>query len=112
ELDRGLDELGALDSRRLELETEREERREAVASRRAQAQAAQVAARDLLIRSESRRSSESSISVGLARMIEQRAQLERRCEELSQELATGDAPILELEARLNDALARRLEIES
>ena len=112
ELDQGLQVLGELDSRRPEMESEREERREAVAGARSRAQAAQVAARDLLIRIESRRSTERSITVSLERMVEQRTQLSRRCEELEQELASGDAPILELEARLNDALARRLDIEA
>ncbi|MEP7247084.1 MAG: AAA family ATPase, partial [Gammaproteobacteria bacterium] len=112
ELDRGLLTLGELDSRKPELEDEREERRETVAARRADAQAAQMAARDLLIRSESRRSTESSVTVSLARMVEQRAQLAQRCADLEKELASGDAPILELQSRLDDALARRLEVEA
>jgi chromosome segregation protein len=45
-------------------------------------------------------------------MVEQREQLERRREELEQELAGSDEPILQLEARLHDALERRLEVES
>ncbi|MFO7275708.1 MAG: chromosome segregation protein SMC [Pseudomonadota bacterium] len=112
ELDRGLAQLGDLDARRPELESEREERRAAVAAARERAQAAQLAARDLLIRIESRRSTESSVSVSLGRMIEQRAQLTGRCEELERELAGGDAPIRELESRLDDLLARRLEVEA
>ncbi len=112
ELDRGLLMLSELDSRRHELEGEREERREAVATARGRAQAAQVAARDLLIKIESRRSTESSVAVGVSRMTEQRAQAERRRGELEAELANGDEPILQLEARLNDSLARRLEVES
>lgn len=112
ELDRGLFMLSELDSRRHELEAEREERREAVAGARGRAQAAQVAARDLLIKIESRRSTESSVAVGVSRMIEQRAQAERRRDELESELASGDEPIVQLEARLNDSLARRLEVES
>ncbi len=112
ELDRGLLTLDELDSRHHELENEREERREAVSAARSRAQSAQVGARDLLIRIEGRRSTESSIAVGLGRMSEQRAQLIRRCEELEAELAGGDEPILQLEARLQDSLARRLEIES
>jgi chromosome segregation protein len=111
-LDRGLLLLGELDSRRHELEGEREDRREAVASARARAQAAQVGARDLLIRIESRRSTEASMTVGIKRMTEQRTQLTRRRDELEQELAGGDEPIVQLEARLHDALARRLDIES
>ena len=112
ELDRGLLMLGELDSRRHELESEREERRDAVATARSRAQAAQMGARDLLIKIESRRSTESSVSVGMTRMVEQREQLVRRRDELEQELAGGDEPILQLESRLQDALARRLEVES
>src|SRR6185295_229598 len=112
ELDRGLVMLGQLDSRQPELENEREERREMVAARRIESQGAQVAARDLLIRIESRRSTETSVTVGLTRMIEQRAQLAQRCAELEKELASGDGPIIELQTRLDEALSRRLEIES
>ncbi|HEY4212122.1 MAG TPA: chromosome segregation protein SMC [Steroidobacteraceae bacterium] len=112
ELDRGLLLLGELDSRRHDLEGEREERREGVTSARARAQSTQLTGRDLLIRIESRRSTESSMTVGLNRMTEQRGQLDRRRDELEQELAGGDEPILQLEARLHDALARRLDIES
>jgi chromosome segregation protein len=112
ELDRGLFMLSELDSRRHELEGEREECREAVATARGRAQAAQVAARDLLIKIESRRSTESSVAVGVNRMLEQRAHAARRRDELEVELANGDEPILQLESRLNDSLARRLEVES
>jgi chromosome segregation protein len=112
ELDRGLLMLGELDSRRHDLENEREDRRDAVANARARAQAAQMGARDLLIKIESRRSTQSSVSVSLSRMVEQREQLVRRREELEQELAGSDEPILQLEARLHDALERRLEVES
>jgi chromosome segregation protein len=104
--------LSELDSRRHELEEEREERREAVSAARGRAQSAQVAARDLLIRIESRRSTESSVSVGLNRMTEQRTLAERRRDELEAELANGDEPIVQMEARLQDSLARRFEVES
>ena len=112
ELDRGLLLLGELDSRRHDLENEREDRREAVANARSRAQAAQMSARDLLIKIESRRSTQSSVSVSLSRMVEQSEQIVRRRDELEQELAGGDEPILQLEARLHDALERRLEVES
>jgi len=112
ELDRGLFMLSELDSRRHELEAEREERREAVSTARSRAQAAQVVARDLLIRIESRRSTESSMAVGVNRMTEQRTQAARRRDELESELAGGDEPILQLESRLDDSLATRLEVES
>ena len=112
ELDRGLVALDALDARRAELETEREERREAVQGARGRAQAAQLACRDLLIRIESRRSSESSMGVGLKRMADQCTQTQARATELESALADGDLPIVELEGKLKDFLARRLEIET
>ncbi|HET9864012.1 MAG TPA: AAA family ATPase, partial [Steroidobacteraceae bacterium] len=112
ELERGLVALDALDSRRVALENEREERREAVQSARARWQAAQIASRDLLIRIESRRSSEASVSVGLKRMADQRAQTQVRSAELEAALANGDQPIVELESRLKDFLARRIDVEN
>ena len=111
-LDRGLDALTGLDARRPQLEAEREERREQVAAARQRAQAAQLAARDLLIRSESRRSSEAGKSVNLARLGEQRAQLEARAADLERELAGSDEPVRELQQRLDEALSRRLTIEA
>jgi chromosome segregation protein len=112
ELDRGLVSLDALDSRRVGLEGEREERREAVQSARARSQAAQIASRDLLIRIESRRSSESSMGVGLKRMADQRAQTQSRSTELEAALSNGDQPIIELESKLKDFLARRIDVEN
>jgi chromosome segregation protein len=111
ELDRGLVALDALDSRRAGLEAERDDRREAVQTARARWQAAQLASRDLLIRIESRRSSESSMGVGLKRMSDQRLQTQARRDELEAALANGDQPIVELETRLSDFLARRLDVE-
>jgi chromosome segregation protein len=112
ELACGVATLGELDVQQPQLHSDRDETREALTAAREAAQAAQLAARDLLIRSEALRSGESSMAVGLKRMAEQRAQLDTRCGELERELATGDAPILDLEGRLAEALARRLEVEA
>jgi len=111
-LEQGLTVGSDLNLRREELEGEREMRRVALAGARARAQAAQIAARDLLIRIESRRSTEASVKVSLGRMSEQRVQLDEHRAALAAELAGGDAPIVELEGRLNDSLARRLEVEA
>jgi chromosome segregation protein len=111
-LDVSQGELGELESRRPQLESESEERRAALTSTRARAQAAQVAARDLIILSEARRSQESSLAGGLSRMSEQRGQLERRCAELEGELSSGDAPITELQARLDALLSQQLEVQA
>ncbi|HTW37670.1 MAG TPA: chromosome segregation protein SMC [Steroidobacteraceae bacterium] len=110
-LERGLATLAQLESSRPALESERDERRERVVRARSRAQQGQLAARDLIVRSESRRSSEASVSAGLARMLEQRAQLAQRCAALEHELAGGDAPIRALEQRLEAFLAQRLEAE-
>jgi chromosome segregation protein len=111
-LEEGLAVGSGLNLRREELESERDQRREALAGARAQAQAAQVVARDLLIRIESRRSTEASVRVSLGRMSEQRAQLDQHRAGLETELAGGDAPIVELEERLHQSLSRRLEVEA
>jgi chromosome segregation protein len=112
ELDRGLVDLDALDSRRAGIEAEREEFREALARARSASQSAQLAARDLLVRFEGRRSTEGSMDVGLRRMVEQRTHLLARVAELEQDLVHGDAPILELQGLLDGFLSRRLEIEA
>ncbi|HTV77251.1 MAG TPA: chromosome segregation protein SMC [Steroidobacteraceae bacterium] len=111
-LSRAQTRLAQLESRRPDLESERDERREALTRARERTQTAQLAARDLIIRSESRRSQESSVAGGLARMHEQRGQLAGRCEELDAELADGDAPITELQSRLDVLLAQRLSVEA
>jgi chromosome segregation protein len=112
ELARGLVVLRELDAQQPQMHSDRDETREALVTARAAAQAAQLAARDFLIRSESVRTAENSLAVGLKRMTEQSAQVATRCTELERELAGGDAPILELEARLAEALARRIDVEA
>ncbi|MBK7250866.1 MAG: chromosome segregation protein SMC, partial [Gammaproteobacteria bacterium] len=112
ELDGGLAALDALDRRRPDMEAQREERRQELADARSRAQAAQHVARDLLVKLESRRSSERSVSMGLDRAREQSAQLAVRIGDLERELAGADRPIHELETQLADFLARRLEVES
>ena len=110
-LEQGSMRVCELNAQREALEEERDVRREALAAARSRAQAAQVAARDLLIRVEARRSAQTSIGLSLARMGEQRAHVVRRREELEAELAGGDAPIVELERRLEDTLSQRLTVE-
>ncbi len=107
-----VDRLAEFSAQRQALEEEREVRREALAAARARAHAAQLAARDLIIRVESRRSAEAAAVNGLARMGEQQAELEGRRGQLEAELAGGDGPIVELEADLNSTLAQRLSLES
>jgi chromosome segregation protein len=112
ELERARRACGELEARGHQLTAEREARRTALAEARSRAQALQLAARDLHVGFEARRSAESSVAVSVARLGEQREQLARRHGELECELAQGDQPILAVQARLNDALARRLTVES
>ena len=107
-----LDALQRLDASLPTLTDEREMYREQTAATRAAAQVAQLALRDMLVRHESRRSTHESMVGTAARLLEQRAQLVQRHESLTAELADGDAPVHELRARLQEALDRRLEIET
>ncbi len=111
ELARAQSLLAELESRHSALVGEREERRAALLEARAAAQSARLGARDLHVRVESRRSTESSVAVGMARMHEQHSQLTRRRGELEAELASGDDPIIQAQARLNETLALRLTVE-
>jgi chromosome segregation protein len=107
-----LEALQRLDASLPALTDEREMYRERTGTARTTAQAAQLALRDMLVRYESRRSTHESMVSTAARLLEQRSQLTQRHENLTAELADGDAPVHELEARLQDALDRRLEIEA
>jgi chromosome segregation protein len=48
----------------------------------------------------------------LTRLLDQRSALQAQAETLERTLAAGDAPVAELEQRLRDHLARRLEVEA
>jgi len=112
ELERGLVRVGDLDARRPELDAAREQARDELGRTRAAAQAAQLAARDLLVRAEGRRTAQSSMGVGLQRAAEQRSTLQSRAAQLEMELAGGETPILELQGSLDGLLSRRLEVEA
>ena len=107
-----LSELQRLDAHLPQLTGERELHRDRTTAARNTAQAAQLSLRDTLIRHESRRSTHESMGASATRLLEQRAQLAQRHESLSAQLADGDAPVHELQARLQAALDRRLEVET
>ncbi|NBX58000.1 MAG: chromosome segregation protein SMC, partial [Gammaproteobacteria bacterium] len=112
ELERGLGRLHELDAKRPSLESSRDSTRESLASARATAQSAQLAARDLLVRAEGRRTASSGVEVALGRAGEQRTQLTEMTATLEAELTGGEGPILELESSLEGLLSRRLEVEA
>ena len=104
--------LAQLDEQKSTLESERELRREQAMQQRARAQAAQRELHESLVRLESRRSSEASMQSARSHMLEQRAALQAQRQTHEASLAQGDAPIAELEARLQDRLAQRAEVEA
>jgi chromosome segregation protein len=104
--------LQLLDQQLPQLTEDRELYREGTAAARTSATAAQLALRDALIRHESRRSTRDSMQANEARLVEQRSQLTLRFDSLTAELADGDAPVRELQARLQEALDRRIEVEA
>jgi chromosome segregation protein len=110
-LDAATEKLEQLESRRAEMEGEREDRRAVAAAAREAAGQARAQARELLIQLEGRRSSESSLAATLTRMQEQRTQLTARQDQLESELAGGDEPVQRIVVQLNELLARKLEIE-
>jgi chromosome segregation protein len=107
-----LADLQRLDADLPQLASERELHRERAAAARDGAQAAQLALREAMVQHESRRSSHESMSSTAARLLEQRAQLLLRRETLNAELADGDAPVRDMQARLQSVLDRRLEVEA
>jgi chromosome segregation protein len=111
EIAQALTAHAALTAAAAALSAERDERRAALAVARGGAQTAQLAARDLHVQLEARRSTETSVAQALRRMSEQREQLSRRRAELEQELSSGDEPIVRMQARLNETLALRLTVE-
>jgi chromosome segregation protein len=110
--DQATEALARLDEQRLQLESERELRREAAARARTRSQSAQSELHESLIQLESRRSAQGSMAGALTRLLEQRTALQGQAGTLERTLADGDAPVAELELRLQDQLARRLEVEA
>ena len=97
---------------RATLEGDREARAARLTEARSALQTAQLSARDLPVRVETRRSTEASVAVAVTRMLEQREQLSGRRAALEAELASGDEPIIRVQARLGEALELRLRVES
>jgi chromosome segregation protein len=110
--DEATEALARLDEQQLQLENERELKREAAGRTRERAQAAQRELHDSLIRLESRRSAQGSMADALTRLVDQRGALQAQAQALERTLTDGDAPVAELELRLQDHLARRLEVEA
>jgi chromosome segregation protein len=110
-LETGLELMEQHAAVRYELEQRRDELRQSLTARRAQAQADRDQAQDAAIKVESKRTALASISAGLERLQQQLRQLSQRRDELQGQLALGDAPLVELTERLEQQLQVRIEVE-
>jgi chromosome segregation protein len=110
-MEAAIDGLAALEPKRIGLEEERDRMRGELGAARSAAQAAQQLARELALQVESRRSSHGSLTTALSRIEKQLEGLEARRNELANQLAEGEAPLLASQAQLEQALRIRAEIE-
>jgi chromosome segregation protein len=110
-LEEGIEQMAALESVRAELERERDERRQDLAFKRSQAQTDREGAQQVAIQVESKRSALTSIAAGLERLRNQLDQLRQRRDELTRQLAEGEAPLQALAVTLEESLKKRVEVE-
>jgi chromosome segregation protein len=110
-MEAAIDGLAALEPKRTGLEEERDRMRGELGAARTAAQAAQQLARELALQVESRRSSHGSLTTALSRIEKQLEGLETRRNELANQLAEGEAPLLASQAQLEQSLRIRAEIE-
>jgi chromosome segregation protein len=110
-LQEGTEQMAQFEEQRLGLEEEREALRNNLSLKRSQAQADRDGAQEVAIKVESKRSALTSITAGLDRLRNQLEQLSSRREELTRQLADGDAPLEELGAKLEEFLQQRVIVE-
>jgi len=111
-LDAAARELEHLQSRRSELESQRGELRAELERVREQADEDRLAAQNLAIQFESRKTSKESAAQNLERMRAQYSQFGRRQAEIRDQLERGEAPLKERKADLEKLLGVRVEIEA
>jgi chromosome segregation protein len=111
-LEAAIDKLAALEPQRIALGEERDRMRAQAGAARTAALAAQQFARELALQVESRRSSHNSLTTTLSRIEMQLEGLERRRDELSSQLAEGEAPLAAAQMQLEAALRVRAEIDA
>jgi chromosome segregation protein len=103
--------MAEFEAARVELEQEREELRQNLSFKRSQAQTDRDGAQEVAIKVESKRSALQSISAGLERLRNQLEQLQQRRDELTRQLADGEAPLQALATTLDEALQKRVQVE-
>ncbi|HMN45727.1 MAG TPA: chromosome segregation protein SMC [Povalibacter sp.] len=111
-LEEGLEQMAQFESTRLELEQERDSLRQNLNFKRSQAQTDRDGAQEVAIKVESKRAALTSISAGLERLRHQLEQSQQRKDELTRQIADGEAPLEELAAKLEEFLQQRLGVEA
>ncbi len=107
-LEQAVAKMGELEAERQALDAQRRSLGEQRDAARNSAREAREAAHQLALSLESQRARVVALSQSLARMGNQKAQLEVRLNELQAQLAEGDAPVLALEAQRQAALDQRV----
>ncbi len=110
-LEQAVAKMGDLESERQRLDAERRSLGEGRDAARNTAREAREAAHQLALSLESQRARVVALSQSLARMGNQKAQLEVRLNELVAQLADGDAPVVALQAERQAALDQRVIVE-
>jgi len=110
-LEEGIEAMAGFETARVDLEQEREELRQNLSFKRSQSQTDRDGAQEVAIKVESKRSALQSISAGLERLRHQLAQLQQRRDELTRQLAEGDAPLQALAVTLEEFLQKRVQVE-
>src|SRR5690606_34092016 len=107
-LEQAVAKMGELETERQQLDAQRRELSEQRDAARQVAREAREAAHQLALALESQRARVVALSQSLARMGNQKAQLEVRLNELKAQLAEGDAPVKALEAQHQATLEQRV----
>ncbi len=110
-LEQAVAKMGDLEAERQRLDGERRSLGEQRDAARNSAREAREAAHQLALSLESQRARVVALSQSLARMGNQKAQLEVRLNELIAQLADGDAPVVALQSQRQSALDQRVIVE-
>jgi chromosome segregation protein len=110
-LEEGMDQMAQFEARRIELEQQRDSLRQDLTFKRSQAHSDRDSSQQVAIQVESKRSALNSISAGLERLRNQLDQLQVRRDELTRQLAQGEAPLEALAAKLEEFLQQRVVVE-
>jgi chromosome segregation protein len=110
-LETAVGSMGDLETERARLEGARQQLAEQRNTARNAAREARDAGHQLALQVESQRSRLQSLSEALARMTQQRQQLETRLGELAAQLSSGDQPVEQLQRERQAALDQRVIVE-